>query len=74
MGVALTNNTLETSIEEIVEKAKKAATLVSKLLNMKNIIIATFFILYRSVKDKKETPKTMIVEASWQCQFERLCL
>jgi phosphoribosylglycinamide formyltransferase 2 len=29
MGVALTNDTLETSIEEIVEKAKKAATLVT---------------------------------------------
>jgi len=39
---------------------------------MKNIIIATFlfFTVTLSAQDKKETPKTMIVEASCgQCQF-----
>jgi hypothetical protein len=35
-----------------------------KLLNMKNIIIAffLFFTVALSAQDKKETPKTMIVE------------
>jgi hypothetical protein len=54
MGVALTNDTLETSIEEIVEKQKKAATLVTKLLDMKKYNHCYIFILYRSVKHKKE--------------------
>jgi hypothetical protein len=72
MGVALTNDTLETSIEEIVEKQKSSYLSNRKLLNMKKYNHCYIFILYRSVKctRQKRNSKTMIVEASCgQCQF-----
>jgi hypothetical protein len=72
MGVALTNDTLETSIEEIVEKQKSSYNSHRKLLDMKkyNHCYILFFTITLSAQDKKETPKTMVVEASCgQCQF-----